>query len=287
MPRKQIKNKHDLPSWFKLDNYDELNTIDDHELCYQVELRRYMLELIEEDKNGIAHYLQANSQEIDWEDGELFKQLFNSKVLLDYPSDMLVAPAQLPDDLKLFKTRSISGLNNMEVFLNTAELISENVIKFTNDNEMFFTGNAPYTDFSFINTWINQNEQNNTGIATVNIDLANYTNEEILFDLKSTLEIWRRQLDAPSPNHQIAKQLEIKNIKDNRIIPRLDLMVWEQLENKQIISSVLAVVLYPNGEKGEIYLKQTMPKHLKNMTNNSYRLLAESRKNKLKKYTKK
>lgn len=40
---KKINNKRDLPKWFKIENYNELNMLDDHELWHELKERISMI----------------------------------------------------------------------------------------------------------------------------------------------------------------------------------------------------------------------------------------------------
>ena len=86
------------------------------------------------------------------------------------------------------------------------------------------------------------------------IGLGNYTDDEILMALERHLPLWRKDLNVPEPPKRFIKDAEITKIRDYRIIPFLDLMIWERDMGVVITKSVVAACVFPDGEIGEVDL---------------------------------
>ncbi|WP_254797826.1 DUF6387 family protein [Enterobacter sp. JMULE2] len=95
--------------------------------------------------------------------------------------------------------------------------------------------------------------------VAITIDLDN--RDEILIDTFSKLlPLWRRELNIPEPSKPVTGGWESirKKIIEYKIIPMIDLLSWERTTKNRISLGVLAVALFPDGEKDSIMIAQTV-----------------------------
>lgn len=113
------------------------------------------------------------------------------------------------------------------------------------------------------------------GSVWLTVNLEQYTNKELVGIFEKLLPAWRRQLSIPEPKHSIGKDAPIKKITEYRVIPYLDLIVWAKLSKVKIPNRVMALALFPYGEKGEIEFVQTIIPFIKRITSINFRFQKE------------
>ncbi|PDO86702.1 DUF6387 family protein [Kosakonia pseudosacchari] len=81
----------------------------------------------------------------------------------------------------------------------------------------------------------------------INVNLASFTDDELISEFKELLREWREELDIeePEPNKQRVGISTIKKIISYRVFPFLDLMLWEMVNQRKISHELAARVLYP------------------------------------------
>ena len=57
-------------------------------------------------------------------------------------------------------------------------------------------------------------------------------------------------MKIPEPSKRFIKSSEISKIRSYRIIPILDLMIWEAQTDNSVPKSVIAALVFPIGEMG-------------------------------------
>lgn len=233
---KRIKSKKDIP-WFEINNYDYIKNISDIALLEEVIVRT-------------AIYKEAAERPIS----EYFNSFVWSEILNGQPnigqsfySERSESKTSECSELKPQKLKKLSS--NEAVFPvpcimleQCYAILKENQQKLSakdNEQEVIIFS---YSDF--------------VGDSSVicNIGLDNYTDDEILMALKRHLPSWREDLNIPEPTKRFIKESEINKIRDYRIIPFLDLMIWERDTGTAITKSVIAACVFPNGEIGEVDL---------------------------------
>lgn len=83
--------------------------------------------------------------------------------------------------------------------------------------------------------------------VVINVNLASFTDDELISEFKGLLKEWREELDIeePEPNKQRVGISTIKKIISYRVFPFLDLMLWEMVNQRKISHELAARVLYP------------------------------------------
>lgn len=98
------------------------------------------------------------------------------------------------------------------------------------------------------------------------LDLASFTNREIIAGMELLLLEMRKQLSTAEPDKNRVWVSDRKKILAYRVLQTLDLRLWQKYEGVRIKKSVLMVALYPNGERGEVEFDATVNPFIKKIT---------------------
>jgi hypothetical protein len=100
----------------------------------------------------------------------------------------------------------------------------------------------------------------------ISVDLDN-RDDLLIESFSSLLKRWRKELNIPEPRKPIAGGWESirKKIIEYKIIPLIDLLAWEKSSDSKISLGVLAVALFPDGEKDSIMIAQTIKPFLEKL----------------------
>lgn len=85
---------------------------------------------------------------------------------------------------------------------------------------------------------------------------------QILKELEALLPFYRQKLSVENPDFGFI-QSDIKRVINYRILPLLDLHIWEKTDNKKITNRVLSTVLFPDGTKGDDDIRKTIRPFMK------------------------
>ncbi|KID40471.1 hypothetical protein QT16_01280 [Pseudoalteromonas distincta] len=238
MVLKRIKSRKDIP-WFDINNYDYIRNIDDIALLEEVIMRTCIYEHAGEgriDKSGNSFiWSEILNGQPDTE------QSFNNE-----PFDPKISQRSELKQQQLKVLSSNEAVNPVPCAMldhyHSRLKEKENQQKLSaKDNEQEII-KFSYSDFMGDSSII------------CNIGLDNYTDDEILMALKHHLPLWRKDLNISEPKKRFIKPAEIEKIRDYRIIPFLDLMIWERDMDVTISKSVMATCVFPDGEIGEVDL---------------------------------
>ncbi|CDH23231.1 DUF6387 family protein [Xenorhabdus bovienii] len=97
--------------------------------------------------------------------------------------------------------------------------------------------------------------------STIVIQLDLDVDDSLIIDsVKRLLPIWRKDLGIEPLEKPISSSWEVlrNKILNYKIIPLLDLLIWEKKTKNKITNGVLAVTLYPDGEFDSINIAQTI-----------------------------
>lgn len=233
---KRIKSKKDIP-WFNISNYDYIKNIDDIALLEELILRTCIYE------HAAKGRISESYDSFIW--GEVLKGQPNMGQSWEDEG----ADKEVPEHLEK-KEQKLKLLSSNEAVYPVSWAILEHYysrfkekeqklsVKDNEQEEIKFS----YSDFM--------------GDSSVlcDIGLGNYTDDEILMALKRHLPLWRKDLNVPEPPKRFVKEAEVKKIREYRVIPFLDLMIWERDMGMTITKSVMAACVFPDGEIGEVDL---------------------------------
>ena len=99
--------------------------------------------------------------------------------------------------------------------------------------------------------------------ALCNVDLAGFSDAELITHFQKSLVEWREILGVPEPERKVSTPGVIGKLKEFRIIPLLDLIAWELKNDVKIKKSILAGLLFPDNENGNSELESGKGKIMK------------------------
>lgn len=260
---KKIQSIQELPKWFNISNYNCLTELAEHELLNQVNCR---LMLIQYQSLDLIDQKSAFSS---IRDKSIWHQITTGVIIADldkYNSDnndySWVKKFGLDDDslsdLSLSRSPVVRGLNVAEVLPLSHDFKALDVYKShpLNNEKIFPPDGTRELDFSFIT----QSYQSMFGKkAHIVINIEKYSNKEIMKNIELMLPEWRKELGISEPQKVfLSKQSVYKKVLEYQVIAFLDLWIWKLVNKVSIPHKISVIALYPNGEKGENELKQTV-----------------------------
>lgn len=268
-----IRSKSDLPKWYMLDNYDELKSLSEPELLNQLKLR---LEIISKLQDSI----KDNAP--DWVINNLYEDIVWQQITKGNPVVKSDAESGINDGSSSFEWLSKFGLSADD--LNALSIESSPAIKgfpaslavsigrhidrldlikpLENDNPL--AGILELYPMGYSDSDINMLKKgipplSNNDDIHVGINITDFSNEEILYQLEKLLPLWRKTLKKPNPKGKgLSKSIICKKIIKYQVVAFVDLFIWQHFEQRKIPHKVFVVALFPNGEKGEYEFKQTI-----------------------------
>jgi hypothetical protein len=278
-----VKSISDLPKWFKLDNYDCLANLTIEEVELQLSFRQHMFEAFEEEFENVDMWgVYRDSGKKLFCDFEHYTQYEALKkgdaVLLKCSDDELEEADESYEkdyfdyyEYRLPLSSSIRGFNSLDAYFHGLSLVEGGLIIPEEKLEADYIKQELFTaDYDMSNKKLLTNASD--GTVSVVIDLKEHTNKEIIADFEKLLPEWRKSLELPEPTDiKYAKVSDFEKIVPYRIIPLLDLLIWGKRHNKRIPHRVIAVKLFPLGEKGETELKQTILVHMNKLLSDKFK----------------
>ncbi len=281
---KKISSIKDLPKWFNLDNYKCISSLTTDEIKIQIQIRRDMINGFEfinhtfNDNDNEILTFQYGGDDLNW------KQIQQGDVILKkhkYSEKYKLSETKSKEDsieryknevLNLKSSASISGVTSLMAYFHVKSLLVNKLIDEEKEHTNFKT-ELLEADIDIVK--MKYKLQEHLSDVNIQIDLENNTDKEIVADLKKLLPMWREQLSIEEPEGILfSKQIDYEKVRPYKILPLLDLMIWELMTNQKIPLRVMTVALFPNAEKGETELKQTVIPLTKKLLSEDYRDLA-------------
>jgi hypothetical protein len=278
---KRIIHKNDLPEWFKLDNYISFNEISDFDI--RNEFRKRIMSERDAESSKSHSFLEEIKR------GQPISKPFvipipsMSEYLESRKKAVPIIPIseaeqetydELVRDARAFESREAYGSISPFLMddLNTANRVFEASFSET------IRAHSEADIHSQVKEWpiatvMNKSINNGAlrGKITINLDLENCTDKEILSDLEKHLKVLREMSKIPEPETINPRAGDYDKAKEYRVFALFDLLYWARLNNTQIKKSVLAVAVFPNGEKGEGDLNDTIKKYMNKVFSLQYR----------------
>lgn len=235
---KRIKSKKEI-TWFDINNYDYINDLDDVALLEEVFIRTIIYQRAAKERIAKSDISFIWSEILNGQP-DTHKSFSNEPEDQTAPGFLEVERQQLKE---LSSNEAISCIScSMLDYYHSRLKEKENKQELSGkDNEQEII-KFSYSDFM----------DDSSVICCIGLD--KYTNDEILIALKRHLPLWRKDLDISEPKKRFVRPAEIEKIKGYRIIPFLDLMIWERDMSVTITKSVIASCVFPDGEVGEVDL---------------------------------
>lgn len=265
----RINSKIDLPKEFNLNKYSTLSTMSDKDLFRQIYRRQECLE-------GVCSY---DSSTYFLEHGELLPQPFDSRDPFDE------FDITMPEEYYEFNGGR-ERLDKYKKNIDTSRRISNGYgLHGVTRHQISFLSESTDTIGSRAGmSLIIGNEENNNILesgdenhgllmARMTDSISMITDEGLLLtvdltipdellvdDFKKLLPIWRKEIGIESVNIPFNNSWDVirRKIIDYNVIPYIDLMIWSIDSRCSISQGVLAVSLFPNGEKDVFAIAQTV-----------------------------
>ena len=283
----RLKSSKDLPGWFDIGNY--LTKCMQRNQLQQFRYRHWLssgVELLSKSDEVLPPYDMAHyennvlSDEIGW------AKICDGKPLLSEGDVTYYEPTRyqkLRNPKKsITNVEAISGITANSALSVPWNLESMGAIEIEEkQNGCFGVDYSVSCETDADLNYICYKEHNLSGILGLDeaiwlsVDLSNYTDKELVHIFKEFLPIWRSELDIPEPQNILGKDSEQKKLFEYRVIPLIDLLIWSNLNAISIPNRIMAVALFPDGEKGEIEFLQTILPFVKKVLDIKYRWLSE------------
>lgn len=266
---KRIKSKRDLPKEFDLKKYEKLSSLSDKDLFRQIywrmewkektwadELASYFLEhgcnlpLFDHDPFGEIKNEPSDAYYEQFKGGKEFVDKYQShtknkkRLSTGYGIGVLsrleVMHFSKDVDHKGDRKGKPFDISDEEV----NELLKEDI---TNHGKLMSYASDPVSLIM-------------EGIALyLSVDLS-VPDEILLSDMKALLPKWRDELGVEAEEIQINNTWSVirKKIIEYNVLPYIDLHLWSNIKGVSIPGGVLAVSLFPDGDKEQFAIAQTI-----------------------------
>lgn len=270
---KRINSKKDLPKEFNLEKYEVLSTLSDKDLFRQIHRRKYpFVESLESNwDSGLSTYylehggnlpIQYDCEDpFDEHDIEMPEEYYNFNGGKDFHDKY---QKNIDKSNRLSYGYGISGLRRYTVMC----LAEENdefgdrkgkplIISEDETTEILCSGDenhgllmARLTDS--INMISNHE-------LYLEVDL-NTPDEILIDDFKRLLPIWRKELGVNSVEIGMSSSWDVvkKKIVEYQVLAYIDLTIWANVNKLIIPHGVMAVALFPDGERDSYAIPQTV-----------------------------
>lgn len=254
---KQIRKPSELPTWFKVENYEKFGSLTLEEYLEQIIIR--------------VNYFKAIT-----EDGEIFEPLLTIPLWDSIKSGDPIVNFELDNG---FQTREEIIYNYKAI--DTVDYFTASCCCASAD-EQLESSNKSYANNTYTEA-IESSFQDVIGCKTkwISIDLSSATDEELINEIRSKLPLYREELNAEEQElNKVEKQLS--TLYDYRCHMLLDLKIWEieettKLKRRVIITKpTLLNALFPVSVKNFESAKQLENKTIKavnDILNTQYSLL--------------
>lgn len=249
-----IKTINDLPSWFSLDNYKNLDSSEESlfSLIAEREVRSHILEggasftMLEACMTSIRKSVMAR-------DGSISIPGNNVSWKNDYPRPSIKETPTCNEYLPNGKT--VQPFSIIDIYQMGLEA------------DVFLNNMSADEDCGKSYDSIARLPAGGTTLSlSINLHLPDY---QIIEELKKLLPQYRKLLKSPNPQKQY-KQSDLSKILSYNILPLADLILWAKAENKTITLSVLAVSLFPDGSRGEEDIRKTIIPFMEKVISHQY-----------------
>lgn len=231
---KKIKSQKDIP-WFKIENYDYIHNLGESDILLELEIRRDILL----GNTSIDEFFYSQQCEFIF-NGDPQIKLTDSERGIEF-DHVEEVPGVIPEFFSStgFYFQNMLNFGSAVKPTSIFEILENH--RWLLENNFYDGDETSFVDSKKISLLSSISLLKPNGEISCSLDLQNYTDEEILQSIKNQLSGWRTNiLKIPEPNKRFIKDAEIKKIKDYKIIPIFDLMIWELHENLTISKRVIA-----------------------------------------------
>lgn len=275
----KIKSRKQLPSWFNLENYKNLERLNDDGLIRQFDLRKILF-------NNTQKIIDPSSNNPTSEG--LYPPVFSNYTYLCISqgySELLRGAAiwEIPEEWEDHGQTRLFDLPELTSFEKATK--QKSAIKFERYRDILDDINELYS-----NGWTEEQLRSESTARTIlnktrvcdesthnlhlSIDAWNYSDAEIIQELEKILVSWRRSLGVGRKEKAKAKSSDLIKVLERRYIPLADLLIWGAVSNVKITQALLVDTLFVDIDEavGETKFTQTHLPHFKKMMSPNYLL---------------
>ncbi|HDF2363971.1 TPA: hypothetical protein PC505_000972 [Morganella morganii] len=264
--------KKDL-SWFSLENYNFVLDLSLDGFVDELELRGLLFSLVED----------CNPNDYD-EYKIKIERIFNGDPNIVIPNEEEKENAEFIEvvDKNITSLKSIYGeLPSISSDLGVSPITFTELTMYSYAavKQGFFKedGNGTYIKTNAMLASVDGNLDCLSSSVLVGIDLDGATDDEIIASISKLLPLWRAQLSLPEKEHVAPKRIGVKTLQkliSNRVIPILDLLLWERINNKSVSNPMLSLLVFNDDPKDTQAIKESIkPFALEVMSDKYTRLL--------------
>jgi len=276
----KVKSKRDLPKWFNIENYDSFRELSQPEILNQIQCRAKLIMqvnntlnehtppcVIDDLKGGyLWHTVTKGSPLI-----KSSIELENNHNDMDWLGKIGINVKEL-NLLGIQHSLAIKGVSASKILSIGLEIDRLDLVKPLSEDSPL-KGILKLYPLGFHKIDINKLKpalrcMQDISEVFVDINIADYSDEEILMQLSALLPVWRQETGLHCPKKNGLSKVSIyKKTLDYQVIACIDLYIWQIFHKLKIPNRVLTVALFPNGEKGEKELTDTVLPFVNKMLN--------------------
>jgi hypothetical protein len=265
---KRIKSKRDLPKEFDLKKYEDIELLSDKDLFRQIYWR---MDWKEKNWNDdLATYFLEHGCKLPLSDYDPFGEIKNE--LPDEYYDQFKGGKEFVEKYHGYldkKERLSAGygiglLTRMEIMHISQEVDHRGERKgkpfFIPDEEVSELLKDDPANHGKLSSYISDPVSLIMGGALyISIDLT-VPDEILISDMKNLLPKWRNELCIEAEEIQLNNSWSVirKKIIEYNVLPYIDLYLWSSIKDVSIPGGVLAVSLFPDGDKEQFAIAQTI-----------------------------
>lgn len=260
---KMLKDKKEL-DWLKLENYEYLKTASLMDIFNQLNIREGLIEMTQMESWPDIEESFWGTPEVALNDWEQIVERGWAEHWFDLSAkEQRESDAQRKKPIR-FLNANVASLSFNDL-RNTYEEV-EGVLPYIAENNLLDPEILPYSSYDYCAHKLNSLHE--VLHLAIRLDAPDSL---ILEEVKLLLKNYREAANIPEPekNH-----LTPEKLIDQRILPYIDLNIWANMNKIKIPNRLIALVLFPEGEKGEYEVRTSIKE-------NASRAVSQSFQNKL------
>ncbi|MDK2765454.1 MAG: DUF6387 family protein [Alteromonas macleodii] len=266
-----IKSIQDMPAWFNHDNYKVFEDFSFEDLYKEIQARVSIDSAMDYFKEKGLEY--SAIQDHDAYERQGYRSILSGSPVL---KDLYSANGEYIDCLNstdkiIDEQLSSSGSHGVRLmgagelrFFNKMLEDNYGTSKYVDDYNMEILDVKRY--FMPVAHLLQECEALAPSLINVTLDLADFTDREIISKMEGFLSTVRKQLNVPEPDKNRVRAPDRNKILTYKVLQTLDLQLWQKFEGAKIKRSVLMLALYTDGEKGEVEFDATVKPFIEKLT---------------------
>ncbi|WP_222889416.1 DUF6387 family protein [Enterobacter sp. C2] len=283
---KRISSKRDLPKEFDLSKYNGLSTMSDEDVFRQLKMRANAVEFEgwgKEWSSELATYFLEHgcdmSQRYDYSDPFIKNEIempdeyyafnggkkFHDKYQKNIDTSRRLSHGYAMGGLTRYEVMCLASENDLH-----GERKGKPLVIGDEEGKQIISGGDESQGLLMARLTDSINMITNSPLY-LRLDL-DMPDDILIDDLKTLLPIWREELNIKENKHEINNSWSVvkRKVIEYRVLPYVDLICWANAKNLSIPQGVLAVALFPDGEKDGFAIAQTIKKFVENLMRSEY-----------------